>query len=159
MKKVIIAVDPGASGGIAVRYPDGEIVVEAMPATEADAVMSIKTAQKYSGIEGHSIVAYVEKVGGYVKGKGAPGSSMFNFGRGVGVIHGALIALEIPTVEVTPQAWQKALGTGQSKTYGKKWKDHLKGIAQRMFPALKPTLKTADALLILEHARRKEWMG
>ena len=159
MKKVIIAVDPGASGGIAVRYPDGEIVVEAMPATEADAVMSIKTAQKYSGIEGHSIVAYVEKVGGYVKGKGAPGSAMFNFGLGVGVIHGTLITLGIPTFEVTPQAWQKALGTGQSKTYGKKWKAHLKGIAQRLFPHQKPTLKTADALLILEHARRKEGVG
>jgi hypothetical protein len=39
---------------------------------------------------------------------------------------------------------------GEKKSHGPRWKAHLKGRAQALYPNLSVTLKTADALLILE---------
>ena len=55
-----------------------------------------------------------------------------------------------------PQRWQKTIGAGIKATHGAKWKSHLKGIAQQRQPRLVITLKTADAVLILEHAMLSE---
>jgi len=57
---------------------------------------------------------------------------------------------------VRPQKWQKALGLGSASGCASKteWKNKLKAAAQRLYPHLKPTLATADALLILDFARR-----
>jgi hypothetical protein len=46
------------------------------------------------------------------------------------------------------------LGLGVKKTYGTRWKAHLKERAQALYPHLTVTLKTADALLILEAGKR-----
>ncbi len=47
---------------------------------------------------------------------------------------------------------------GKSADHGDRWKAHLKGRAQALFPRVEVTLKTADALLIPEAGRlqRKE---
>jgi hypothetical protein len=156
MRKIIIAVDPGASGGLAVRWASGVVGAYPMPGTEADVVEMLNSWNGEALAESTTLCAYVEKVGGYISGRPAPGSAMFNFGRNVGVINGALLARGIRTVEVRPQEWQQTVGAGNSKTHGSKWKTHLKGIAQQRFPGLTPSLKTADALLILEHAIQKE---
>jgi hypothetical protein len=158
IRKYIIAVDPGASGGIAASWPEGAVELAPMPDTETDVVKLIQghVVQGMIDADAAEVVVYIEKVGGFIKGSPAPGSAMFNFGRNVGVIHGALLAMKVRTIEVHPQAWQRALSVGQSATYGKQWKAHLKGVAQQLFPMQKVTLKTADALLILEHARRAE---
>jgi hypothetical protein len=103
-----------------------------------------------------SDVVYIEKVGGYIGGKGAPGSAMFNFGRNVGFLHGLIAASKTRVIEVPPQRWQKTIGAGTSKTHGKGWKSHLKGLAQQRQPSIHITLKTADAVLILEHAMISE---
>lgn len=142
----ILAIDPGASGGMAASGQN--IVAWPMPSTEGDICDAIKTVAPD--------VCYLEKVGGFVAGNAAPGSAMFNFGRNFGFILGVLSALGTRTVLVTPQAWQKALGLGHrdKDTDKAAWKNKLKAEAWRLYPALKPTLKTADALLILEFARR-----
>jgi hypothetical protein len=62
---------------------------------------------------------------------------------------GILATLGIRVHELTPQAWQKALGLGNRATHGTRWKAHLKERSQALFPHLKVTLKIADALLIL----------
>jgi hypothetical protein len=159
MNKTIIAVDPGASGGLAICWQmggDRNVFALPMPGTEADVVETVSHWERDARAEGAALCCYVEKVGGYISGRPSPGSAMFNFGRNVGVIHGALLARGIRTVEVRPQEWQQTVGAGNSKTHGSKWKNHLKGIAQQRFPGLTPSLKTADALLILEHAIQKE---
>jgi hypothetical protein len=143
--KRILAIDPGMSGGIA-YHGHGGIVLDSMPTTDQDVSTLILDRL------GITDVVYVEKVGGYVGGKGAPGSAMFNFGRNVGFIHGLIASTKTRVIEVTPQRWQKTLGAGTSKTHGKGWKAHLKGLAQQRQPSLHITLKTADAVLILEHA-------
>jgi hypothetical protein len=86
--------------------------------------------------------------------------SAFKFGRGVGVLHMALIAAGIPFDEVTPQRWQKEMGclSPRGKTrveFGTKDKNITKRRAQALFPAVtKMTHAIADALLIAEYARR-----
>jgi len=147
--KRILAIDPGLSGGIA-HYANNRVVVEPMPDTDGDVreVMINYLSQ--------SDVVYIEKVGGYIGGKGAPGSAMFNFGRNVGFLHGLIAASKTRVIEVPPQRWQKTIGAGTSKTHGKGWKSHLKGLAQQRQPSIHITLKTADAVLILEHAMISE---
>lgn len=143
--KRILAIDPGMSGGIA-YHGHGGIILDSMPVTDQDVSTLILDRL------GIADVVYVEKVGGYVGGKGAPGSAMFNFGRNVGFVHGLIASTKTRVIEVTPQRWQKTLGAGTSKTHGTRWKGHLKGLAQQRQPLLHITLKTADAVLILEHA-------
>jgi len=147
--KRILAIDPGLSGGLAHYGPSG-VTLDAMPATDAD-VRDLVLDRL-----GVSDVVYIEKVGGYVGGKGAPGSSMFQFGRNVGFLHGLIAASRTRVIEVPPQRWQKTIGVGSKATHGAKWKSHLKGIAQQRQPRQVITLKTADAVLILEHAMLAE---
>jgi hypothetical protein len=101
---------------------------------------------------GQNAVCYIEKVGGYIAGNKCPGSAMFNFGHGRGVLIGCLLARCLRIIEPTPQQWQKWLQIG---TIGGD-KNKLKAEAQRRFPRLKVTLKTADALLMLDYAIAKE---
>lgn len=154
MKQTIIAIDPGASGGIAIRHQDNSVVVCAMPETDGDIVELLEFTARAAKFDGIPVRAVVEQVGGYVGGGGQPGSAMFNFGANYGFLLGALAALHIRTELVRPQAWQKALGLGNSKSHASKcaWKNHLKGKAQQLFPEQKVTLKTADALLLLEYS-------
>lgn len=146
--KGMLAIDPGASGGVALLHPNGTILLFPMPKTEGDIRDLVLDLTRFCE------VAWIEEVGGFVAGRPAPGSAMFNFGRNVGFLHGLLAGAKIPLRTVRPQEWQKALGCGNAKTHGTRWKQHLKGIAQQLHPSLSVTLKTADALLILEHARR-----
>jgi hypothetical protein len=147
-----IAIDPGASGGIAWRRFDGEARAIKMPDTDGGVLSALAGSAGFG-----ELVATVEKVGGYVGGGGQPGSAMFKFGRGYGLILGMLMALNIRIELVTPQAWQKALGLGtRGKDQSKAdWKRKLRGEAERLFPGAPVTLATADALLILEYAERK----
>lgn len=118
-----------------------------MPQTEGDVVAFLRSRSC------DGCVVVMEKVGGFIAGNPAPGSTMFNFGMGFGLIKGAAMAFGMELVLVTPQAWQKALSLGNKKDHGKHWKNHLKERAQQLFPQIENiTLKTADALLILRYA-------
>ena len=145
----MMAIDPGKSGAI-VWEAEGVVDVKRMPATEGDCVDLLRSLTARSGSGPR--VCYVEKVGGFVKGKSAPGSAMFNFGHGRGVLVGALMAFGWRVMEVTPQKWQAWLGIG--KIGGDKNK--LKAEAQRRYPDQEVTLANADALLIYEYARAME---
>jgi len=145
----IIAIDPGASGGIAVFLVNEKRLIEVvpMPETPTDMLNFISKWQVNS-------ICYLEKVQGL---PGMAGSAMFNFGKNYGYLEMALLARKIKTVTVTPQVWQKALQLGtKGGRSGTQWKNHLKAKAQQLFPNQKITLKTADALLLLEYARLKE---
>lgn len=143
-----IGVDPGASGGLAVLSPQGHpLSVTAMPATERD------VADWIAENAGHSPVALIEKVGAMPK-QGV--SSTFKFGQNYGFLRGTLVSHQIAFDEVTPRTWQKvfvpAKGKNETKT---QHKNRLKQKAQQLFPQVRVTLKTADALLIAEYARRQ----
>lgn len=111
-----------------------------MPATERDIADWLA--------EHDDAVAYIEKVHSMPK-QGV--ASSFTFGRGFGVLIGALAALRIRYEFVTPQTWQKAMGC-----MSKGDKNVTKAAAQRLFPQVKVTHAIADALLIAEYGRRTE---
>jgi hypothetical protein len=144
MTKVLIAVDPGTNGGIIIL--DGEVTAHKMPATEGD-VRDLLEPYK-----DRDVVVYVEKVGGFVKGRAAPGSAMFNFGRNVGALIGICAAYRWEVREVGPSVWMKTLGMSRNGDTDNVWKNRLKAVAQQRFPKLKVTHATADALLILDYA-------
>lgn len=149
MGKSYIGIDPGKHGGIAVLDETGAIVdVVKMPETPQDLLEFLSQYKENS-------VCTLERVGG-MPGNG--GSAMFNFGKGYGHLQMALIALEIPTEDVTPNKWEKTYQLGSSGKFGKtEWKNKLKAKAQQLFPSLgkKITLATCDALLIAEYGRRQ----
>lgn len=153
MLTVLLAIDPGRSGGIAIRHPDGSVRAYAMPETDADVLGLLRETSEAARREGWSPTAYVEKVSGYV-GKGQPGSAMFRFGESYGFLLGVLMALAVPVRLVRPQQWQAALQLGRAGDHASQpaWKRHLRAEAARRFPTLKPTLATADALLLLDAA-------
>ncbi len=157
---MILAVDPGKSGGLAWMFTDSDGSVltasKQMPDTDGDIVDLLREftiAQK-------DPVAYIELVGGFVRGgeNRQPGSAMFKFGDGYGFIRGVLMAFGWRVIFVRPQEWQKhfSLGTRSNCATNGEWKNKLKSEAQRRFPNQHVTLKTADALLILEYAKMKE---
>lgn len=158
MSAFIIGIDPGKGGGITVLCGNGTVVdIVSMPETPQDLLELLRDVTAYDG----TCVCYLEKVGG-MPGNG--GSAMFNFGKGYGWIEMALLALEIPTVSVTPQKWQKMYGVGSSsitKSSAAEKSEHkrkLKAVAQGLFPSLgkKVTLNTCDSLLIANYGRKME---
>lgn len=145
--KTLIAIDPGASGGIAIAH-NGH--VEAYPMPDDAALLETLAPMSRES----TTVCYMELVGGFIKGNPAPGSAMFNFGNSYGYIRGLLAALRIKLVLVRPQMWQKGIpGMNQEKAARKR---ALKEHAARLFPNLKVTLSTADALCILNYANNEE---
>ena len=150
----LITIDPGKEGGIVVYSIDREELIEVlhMPETAQD-VLNLLT--KYQS----NAICYLEKVQGL---PGMGGSAMFNFGKGFGHLEMALLCRRIPTVEVTPQKWQKEIQVGnKGKKTTTQWKTKLKERAQQLYPSVgaKFNLKTkqdwmrvSDALLILRYA-------
>lgn len=173
--KTIIAVDPGANGGIA--WHDGkEVHAKAMPDTRRDCINLVKEIVLKNGM--NPVVAYHEKITGFIPDGGA--SMMFQFGASCERVACILETLDVRTIDITPQAWQKRLGLGNKgltkapkgasdeerkavKAHNaaakRDWKTKLKERAQRLFPTCTVTLRTADALLILEAAMQAEGGG
>jgi hypothetical protein len=168
---IIIGIDPGSNGGIAYKGNCQYGAVK-MPDTDTDIVDLLKSFQSYK-VPVHVLC---EKVGGFIgkrktiiniicphckgyvpyeKEEADPGSTMFKFGDGNGFIRGVCITLGYSYDTVAPRSWQKIHNLykerGMSKT---QWKNILKDRAQKLFPDLKVTLSTADALLILDVALR-----
>lgn len=148
-KKKYIGIDPGKNGGIAVLDAEGGVLdLTKMPETPRELLDFLEKWKENS-------FCTLERVGG-MPGNG--GSAMFNFGKGFGHLQMALLALEIPTEDVTPNKWEKTYQLGTSGKFSKtEWKNRLKAKAQQLFPSLgrKITLATCDALLIAEYGRRK----
>lgn len=104
-----------------------------MPETERDTWELLRSWS-------HDARAVIEKVHSMPK-QGV--ASSFKFGQSYGFLRGLLIALEIPFQSVAPGVWQRSLGclSGGDKRV-------TKAKAQELYPELKVTHATADALLI-----------
>ena len=118
----IIGIDPGENGGIAVYSVEDRSIIEVikMPGSPQELLNFLRIYKKNS-------TCYLEKVGGL---PGMGGASMFKFGKGFGHLEMALISLQIPTIEVAPQKWQKGLSLGVTgKKTHTQWKNKLKSIS------------------------------
>lgn len=149
MISTVLAVDPGQAGGLAVWNQDNGIELHPMP----DNMMEFADLIEHHVGADASAFVYMEQVGGYIKGNPAPGSAMFNFGRGYGFVQGYCYAKGLPVVLVTPQRWLKHHHFNGGGLKSEDRKRRLKELAQRLHPGLKGiTLKTCDALLLLGYA-------
>jgi hypothetical protein len=133
-----LGVDVGVSGGLALVDDEGRCLwAVKMPATDADLCALLPTIETR---------AVLEKVHSSPQ-MGV--TSAFTFGAGYGRCRMALTAAKIPFEELLPQRWQRLLGglSGGDKHL-------LKTRAQQLYPSVKITLATADALLLATVARR-----
>lgn len=145
-----IGADPGVSGGIAILQEDGALHdLIPMPETERDILDYFLQYQDWEA----PVTVRLEKLWGR---PGMGGASMFKLGANVGALRIAVMAAGLRLDEVTPQKWMKEFQLVREKGVGQtEWKNVLKGLAQKLFPKTKVTLKTADALLIAESTRRQ----
>ena len=137
----VIGIDPGTNGGIA-WITDGKPCVEKMPDTLQDLWELLRDIA--SEWDCH---AYIEQVHSSPQ-MGV--KSAFTFGNGFGHLEMALTAAGIPFTRIRPQVWQKELGC---LTKGDK--NVTKRKAQELFPSLKITHATADALLIATYGTKQ----
>ena len=142
----IIGIDPGKGGGIA-WITDGKPCVENMPDTLEDLWEIFDEISGNVQFGGGPCKAYIESVHSSPQ-MGV--TSAFTFGQGFGHLEMALTAAGIPFERISPQKWQKAMGC-----MSKGDKNVTKRRAQELFPSMKATHATADALLIAEYGGRQ----
>jgi len=143
----VMGIDPGAGGGYAVVNDDDMACAYTAPATESDLWHEIRS---WVGVK----AAFIEQVHA-MPGQGV--TSMFTFGQNYGALRMALIAASMPFETVTPAKWQRMFSLPTLKACGgssTKKKNAHKARAQELFPGLKVTHATADALLIAEYGLR-----
>lgn len=155
---MLIAIDPGMLGGVACS-DGGTVYVFEMPDTPMDIwklILSMKT--------GNDDFAFIEQVGSYMPGNSGPAA--VKFARHCGALDAFLIAAGIKHDTVLPAKWEHWLigkpnhpaipkhvqGKERKKILTKRKqerKNKIKMKVQSLYPELKVTLKTADALGIL----------
>ena len=147
MTRPIIAIDPGAAGGVAWTDADGTVWAAPMPSgmtAQADLLRSLVASLPSAG-------AVLEKVGGYMPGNSGPAAC--TFARHCGHLEAALYLLGVPSEQVAPGVWMKALGALPSVKPERK--RAIREAMARRYPALAVTMKTADALGILTWATER----
>jgi crossover junction endodeoxyribonuclease RuvC len=107
MSTLVIGIDPGAHGAIAVLDEGGGLIdVLDMPTTREANGRNATNAPLLSGIlaRTHARVAFCEFVGARPTDAKV---SAFAFGRARGVIEGCAGALGLPIVFITPPVWKR----------------------------------------------------
>ena len=145
MNKIYIGIDPGKSGGICFLMDD-EIKTFKCPATTHDMAEELILAKDI-----RKCTAVVERVHSF-PGQGV--ASTFNFGYNYGVWLGILSALHIPYQLCLPRKWMKFYGSMPKEK--KDRKNHLKQLAQQMYPDHKVTLYNADAILLANYLKKTD---
>ncbi len=145
MDKIYIGIDPGKSGGICFLMDD-EIKTFKCPATTHDMAEELILAKDI-----RKCTAVVERVHSF-PGQGV--ASTFNFGYNYGVWLGILSALHIPYQLCLPRKWMKFYGSMPKEK--KDRKNHLKQLAQQMYPDHKVTLYNADAILLANYLKKTD---
>lgn len=110
---LVLGVDPGKTGALAVLAPDGWLVdVIDMPPVNG-AALGATVADLLGDFAPDTIrTAYVERVHSMPK-QGV--ATTWTFAEGYGALLGALGALRIPVVHVAPQVWKKEQGVTSAK--------------------------------------------
>lgn len=133
---IIIGVDPGFSGAIAVFRPffwmmeiyDMPVVPNKKGKNEID-LHNLHELLAPEDDKPHR--AMVEQVAA-MRGQGV--SSMFRFGQGYGALQMGLAAHKIPTDYVTPAKWKKHFGLSRDKGASR-------GLAMQKFPSIADKFK------------------
>lgn len=116
---IYIGIDPGLNGALAFfNLEDGHLSVIDMPTFEVKRNNKVKREVSPHGVA--SVLSLAQNVStvilervGAMPGQGV--TSVFSFGRSVGIIEGVLAAENYSVSIVTPQEWQKATGVRGGK--------------------------------------------
>ena len=146
---IVMSIDPGLSGAIAVFEGGALIEIIDMPTHELTRNGKAKRQISASALAGiftkhdprHVIV---EKVSA-MPGQGV--TSMFSFGRSLGIIEGIIAAYNIPATYVMPSVWTKGIGRGAGKDASRARACELYPSHQKQFARVKDDGR-ADAVLI-----------
>jgi crossover junction endodeoxyribonuclease RuvC len=148
---MILGIDPGLDGGLAIISFNGDLeMLETVPTEPKGGFIKRQVdAQKLSNIlRVYPIsVCYLERVASR-PGQGV--GSVFSFGDTYGAIRGVLGALGIPTYYVSPQTWKKCFKISSKE-------DSLKAIKD-LYPLLKMRKKDhniAEALLLALYGKNE----
>lgn len=167
MDKIYIGIDPGKNGGISVVAFD-KVDVMVMPAigSNYDVKKMSEFLKEMSLYECHCVIEDVHAI------YGSSATATFEFGYGVGLLEGVLVAYKIPYTKVQPKKWQKLMWEGvklqvKSSSSGLTSVTDTKKMSlvavQRIFPNtdLKASNRCkvphdgiVDSLLIAEYGRR-----
>jgi crossover junction endodeoxyribonuclease RuvC len=146
---ILMSIDPGLSGAIAVFIDDVLIDIVDTPTHELTRNNKTKRQISASALAGiftqhrpdHVVVEKVTAM----PGNGA--TSMFSFGRSFGLIEGIVGAYEIPATYVMPSVWTKGIGRGLGKDASRARACELYPAHQQKFARVKDDGR-ADAVLI-----------
>jgi crossover junction endodeoxyribonuclease RuvC len=147
---MILGIDPGLSGGIAIISGSQIELLETIPTEKKTGFIKRQVdAQKLSNILRvyPDIVCYLEKVASR-PGQGV--GSVFSFGDTYGTIRGVLGALNIPTYYVSPQRWKKELKISSKEDSLKASFDLFSGLKFK-----KKDHNIAEALLIAYYGQKE----
>jgi crossover junction endodeoxyribonuclease RuvC len=146
---IFIGIDPGLNGAIAFLDTEkSHLSVVDMPTFEVKRNNKAKREVSPAGLAGILSLtncnwkpkAVLERVGA-MPGQGV--TSVFSFGRSVGIVEGVLAAYHIPVSIVTPQEWQKAASVRGGK-------DGSRQRAMELFPDY------ADLFVLKKHDGRAD---
>lgn len=143
----VLAFDPGVSGGWAWLAPNSEEVVALAWRTETEFLEFLEP------INPAGYTALVEDVPAFVASATSNASS-FKLGYNFGFLVGALRARRFPVELVKPKVWQKGLRGLKPKMGYTDRKRAIKDSASRLYPDIKVTNATADAVMILDWGLR-----
>jgi len=150
---MIIGIDPGISGAIAVLSDTGELsAIYDMP------IMTVGKGK--SQVDGKSVADILKQyqpctvILEFVSAMPGQGvTSMFNFGVGYGIVQGILCTLSIPWKQVRSDVWKRQYGLLKQD------KDMARTVAKRLYPQAELNMKKhigrADALLIARYGMER----
>lgn len=143
----VLAFDPGVSGGWAWLAPNSEAVELYAWRTEAEFLEFLEP------INPAGYVAVVEDVPAFVASATSNASS-FKLGYNFGFLVGALRSRRFPVELVKPRDWQKGIRGLKPRMGYTDRKRTIKDNAARLYPQLKITNATADAVMIMDYYMR-----
>jgi len=144
---VTIGIDPGKNGGIAAIINDNKLIVKRCP-NDNDPKKMATIIKRMIGRH-RKVDIIIENVWAF---PGDSAMSAFKFGTNYGIWQGIFGAMDLKWRKVTPQTWQKAFGPFSK--IKKERKNQIKEIAKEFYK--KPTLQTADAILIAIWGKNNE---
>lgn len=165
MIEIVLGIDPGLSGGLAIVGEGGPCAIP-MPTSKRriDWQALVRVIHRVE-----PPVAAIEKVWS-IPGFAGGNTFAVSYGTYLGILH----ALHVPVVEIPPREWQAAYlprpsTARRTRTKGESDQDRvnrmghgkaarkaaLVRIAESIWPGLQFTSGTADAMLIAEYYRRK----
>ena len=147
--KLVLGIDPGKGGGLAIIEKNGNANAARFPLEIENLPFMVEAF--IEGYAASDILVMIEHVHSFPTDSRP---SAFSFGRNLGQWEGVLYTNELTIKKVPPKTWQKFYDIPKLKDKYKR-KRWLKEKAKELFPNVKVTLATGDALLIANYANEQ----